>query len=235
MVGGDYRLPVHPAIVLLAANQTSRFPVQDGDMRTNRPTPLSSLVVTAFLAVTLVLTGASPSEPPPGTIISGRTKVKDKSKPVRAALETRYAAMVEAYRRKNPDVVLDLRTKDFHVHMPSGEIWSAERSAQYTLAGFAQVESTLSLTFDIGIIDVHGDTAAAEIDQHWVRRQQKNGAVRLVDTRAHQRETWVNSGKQWLLWRIDRIEPGAWIVDGKRIDPSKPYDPKAPAWLPPDK
>ena len=82
----------------------------------------------ATAVTTLALLGAS--EPPPGTIISGRTKVKDKSKPVRAALEARYAAMVDAYRRKDPNPVLDLRTKDFHVHMPSGEIWSSERSAQ---------------------------------------------------------------------------------------------------------
>jgi hypothetical protein len=195
--------------------------------------PNQRLMFTLAIVATLLLVGAMPSEPPPGTIISGRTKVKDKSKPVRAALEARYAAMVDAYRRKDPDVVLDLRAKDFHVHMPSGEIWSASRSAEYVLAGFAQVESTLSLTYDIGIIELHGDTAEAEIDQHWVRRQEKGGALRLVDTRAHQRETWVHSGKQWLLWRIDHIEPGAWIVDGKRIDPSKPYDPKAPAWEPP--
>jgi len=186
------------------------------------------LLVSALAILTLI--GAS--EPPPGTIISGRTKVKDKSKPVRAALEARYAAMVDAYRRKDPNPILDLRTKDFHVHMPSGEVWSAERSAQYTLAGFAQVESTVSLTYDIGVIELHGDTAEAEIDQHWVRRQQKAGAARLVDTRAHQRETWIHSGKQWLLWRIDHIEPGAWIVDGKRVDPSKPYDPNAPTWTP---
>ena len=50
-------------------------------------------------------------------------------------------------------------------------------------AGMAQAETTLALSFGIGTIDVHGDTAAAEIDQHWVRRQRKAGALRLVDTR----------------------------------------------------
>jgi hypothetical protein len=32
---------------------------------------------------------------------------------------------------------------------------------------------------------------------------------------------------------VDHVQPGPWIIDGKRIDPSKPYDPKAPAWKPP--
>ena len=77
---------------------------------------------------------------------------------------------------------------------------------------------------------MNGDTAAAEIDQHWVRRQQKAGALRLVDTRAHQRETWVRRGKEWFLWRVDQVNPGPWIVDGKETDPRRPYDPNAPAF-----
>jgi hypothetical protein len=152
---------------------------------------------------------------------------------VRKALEGRYAAISEAYRRKDPDVVLRMRTADFNAIMPSGQISDAATSAQYVRAGFAQVETTLTLTFEIGTIDVQGDTAAAEIDQHWVRRQQKAGAVRDVDTRAHQRETWVHRRGNWLLWRVDRVVPGPWFVNGKLVDPSKPYDPNAPAFKPP--
>lgn len=170
------------------------------------------------------------SGPPPGTIISGRTKTKFKPKPVRKALEARYAAISGAYLRKDPDVVLRMRKADFHAIMPSGATWDAATSAQYTRAGFAQVETTLVLSFEIGPIDVQGDTAAAEIDQHWVRRQQKAGALRHVDTHAHQRETWVRRDGDWLLWRVDQVVPGPWTVDGKHVDPSKPYDPNAPAF-----
>jgi len=198
----------------------------------------------AAILVFLALAGAgataefsrSPApEPPPGVIISGRTKVKSKPKPVRKALEARYDAISEAYRLKDPDTVLRMRTEGFHSILPSGQIWDAAASVQYTRAGFAQAETTLVATFGIGTIDVHGDTAAAEIDQHWVRRQQKAGALRLVDTRAHQRETWVHRDGAWLLWRVDHVNPGPWIVDGKQIDPSKPYDPNAPAYEPPRK
>jgi ketosteroid isomerase-like protein len=203
-------------------------------MRVNR----CCLPIVAFSATLLIagasLAGASAGDVPPGVIISGRTKVKPKPKLVRHALEARYAEIAEAYRVKNPDVVLRMRTEDFHAIMPSGEAWDATTSAQYTRAGFAQVESTLALTFELGIIDVQGDTAAAEIDQHWVRRQQKAGALRHVDTRAHQRETWLQRNGAWLLWRVDHVQPGTWIVDGKRIDPSKPYDPKAPAYEAPE-
>jgi len=175
---------------------------------------------------------SGPSEPPPGVIISGRNKEKLKPKPVRKALELRYAAISDAYRRKDPDTVLRMRTSDFHAIIPSGEVWDAGRSVQYTRASFAQVETTLALTFEIGTIEVDGDTAAAEIDQHWVRKQQKAGTARHVDTRVHQRETWLHRDGEWLLWRVDQIEPGPWIIDGKRVDPNKPFDPNARAFEP---
>jgi ketosteroid isomerase-like protein len=196
---------------------------------------MAALTTVAFVGVAAFGAGPSRSapEPPPGMIISGRVKEKSKPKPIRKALEARYAATSEAYRRKEPDAVLRMRTADFHTIMPSGQVWDAATSAQYARAGFAQVETTLTLTFEIGTIEVQGDTAAAEIDQHWVRRQQKAGAVRHVDTRAHQRETWVRRRGDWLLWRVDRVEPGPWSVDGKLIDPSKPYDSNAPAFKPP--
>jgi hypothetical protein len=195
---------------------------------------IATLTLAALVGVTvLAAEPVRPADPPPGTIISGRTKTKFKPKPVRKALEARYAAMSGAYLRKDPDVVLRMRRADFHAIMPSGETWDATASAQYTRAGFAQVETTLALTFEIGMIDVHGDTAAAEIDQHWIRQQRKAGALRRVDTRAHQRETWLRREGDWLLWRVDQVVPGPWIVDGKQIDPSKPYDPNAPAYEPP--
>jgi ketosteroid isomerase-like protein len=189
-------------------------------------TLIAILTLAAILAATAESSRSPTPGPPPGTIISGRTKVKSKPKPVRKALEARYAAISEAYRLKDPNAVLRMRTEDFHAILPSGQIWDAAASAQYTRAGFAQAETTLALTFGIGRIEVQGDTAAAEIDQHWVRRQQKGGALRFVDTRAHQRETWVRRGNEWLLWRVDQVNPGPWIVDGKQVDPSKPYGSK---------
>jgi len=211
-------------------------------MHANRQSTLIAILTVASVLGFVALVGAaatakssrSPApEPPPGMIISGRTKVKSKPKPVRKALEARYAAISEAYRRRDPDAVLRMRTDDFHAILPSGQIWDAAASARYTRAGFAQAETTLVLMFGIGTIEVQGDTAAAEIDQHWVRRQQKAGALRSVDTRAHQRETWVRRGSAWLLWRVDQVNPGPWTVDGKQVDPSKPYDPNAPPYKAP--
>ena len=157
---------------------------------------------------------------------------KPKPKPVRAALEKRYAGMRDAYFARDSSAVLATRLPDTFSITPAGDTLQAEAIRAYIRASFEQVEATLALDWRLGVIDVHGDTAAVDVDQHWVRRQQKGGAVRHVDTRARQRETWIRKRDQWYVWRIDRIQPGEWRVDGKRVDPSRPYDPEAPEYRP---
>jgi hypothetical protein len=151
---------------------------------------------------------------------------------VRADLERQYSRIAAAYFRGQPDSVLALRTSDFSSIAPNGEIWSTDRTKAYTRASFEQVERTLRLSFAIRELTVRGDTAAAEIHQQWGRLQRKAGQLRIVDTSADQRETWIRTPSGWLLHLVDDVRPGAWIVDGKRIDPSKPYDPAAPAYRP---
>jgi len=157
---------------------------------------------------------------------------KDKSKPVRRALEEQYAKIADANINKDLATLLALRTSDFSVKMPNGETWGYQQSANYSRTAFEQVQSTISLTFDIGLIDLNGDEAAATIYQHWTRMQMKKGKLRRVETSAVQRETWVNTPGGWKLKLIDDIHPGAWYVDGKRVDPGKPYDPDAPPFAP---
>lgn len=165
-------------------------------------------------------------------LLLGADHARDKSKPVRAALNAQYATLANAWHAKDTSAVLALRHPSVFAVQASGAVWDASAMAGYTRAAFAQVETTLVMSFDLDTIDVHGDTAAAIVDQHWVRRQQKAGSSRWVDTRARQRETWVRVDGEWRMWRVDRVVPGIWVIDGKRVDPSKPYDPDAPAFVP---
>ena len=50
----------------------------------------------------------------------GRTIVRDKSKPVRKAIEDWYARNVEAFKAKNVAAIMALRTDDFHTVTPDG-------------------------------------------------------------------------------------------------------------------
>jgi ketosteroid isomerase-like protein len=194
-----------------------------------------------FLA--LLLTCCAPSSllaaAPPNTDTPVQVKTKgepsasrDQSKPVRAALEEQYAKSVAAYHDEDPEVILALRTPDFSFQPPSGQRSSPEEAAAYIRASFEQVERTLQLTFDIQEITVQNDTAIATIHQHWRRAQLKAGQLRTVDTEAIQREWWVLTAEGWRLFFVDAVRPGIWKVDGKRVDPSRPYDPDAPPFEP---
>ena len=161
-----------------------------------------------------------------------RVIVKDKSKPVRRALEEMYAKIAEAQRNKDIEALRATRTPDFSVDMQNGQKWDLETSLNYSRAGFAQVESNISISNTIESLDVQDDIAVAVVHQRWSRMQMKAGNVRRVDTEAIQTETWVKTPDGWRLKHISEIKPGAWYVDGKRIDPSKPYDPDAPEYKP---
>jgi ketosteroid isomerase-like protein len=161
-----------------------------------------------------------------------RVIVRDKSKPVRRALEEMYAKIADAQMNEDIDALRATRTSDFTVDMPNGSKWDLETSLNYSRAGFQQVERNISLSNTIETLEVHGDVAVAVVHQRWSRNQVKAGQLRRVDTEAIQTETWVNTKDGWRLKHIGNVKPGAWYVDGKRIDPSKPYDPNAPEFKP---
>lgn len=161
-----------------------------------------------------------------------KTIVRDKSKPVRRALEAQYAKIAEAQKNKDINALRNLRTPDFTVNMPNGETWDLETSLNYSKRGFEQVQEIIGISNTIESLDVIGDTAVAVVYQQWSRKQTMQGKTRLVETSAVQTETWTNTPDGWKLKHIGDIKPGAWTVDGKRVDPSKPYDPDAPPYNP---
>ena len=161
-----------------------------------------------------------------------RVVVRDKSKPVRHALEAQYAKIAEAQINKDIEALRATRTPDFSADLPDGRKWDLETSLNYSRAGFAQVESNISISNTIESLDVQGDTAVAVVHQRWSRMQMKAGKLRRVETEAIQTETWVNTADGWKLKHIGDVKPGAWYVDGKRIDPTRPYDPNAPEYKP---
>ncbi len=78
-----------------------------------------------------------------------RVVLRDKSKPVRRALEEQYAKITEATRKKDLVALLALRTPDFTVKTANGETWTYKQSADYVKRGFEQVLSIVSLSFTI--------------------------------------------------------------------------------------
>src|SRR5215471_1660983 len=69
-----------------------------------------------------------------------RVVAQDKSKPVRRALEAQCARIAEAQKNKDIEALRALRTPDFTVQMPDGQIWDLETSLNYSRQAFQQVE-----------------------------------------------------------------------------------------------
>jgi hypothetical protein len=96
-----------------------------------------------------------------------------------------------------------------------------------------QVKENMSLSNTIlSLTECGANTVVATVLQQWSRKQMGLGKERLYQTTTVQDETWVNSNGVWLRKRVDNERPGAWLIDLKRIDPSKPFDPNAPEYDP---
>jgi hypothetical protein len=153
-------------------------------------------------------------------------------KVIRNQLEKQYAKFNGALLNNDSTVSCKLIHPNSKTVMPNGQIWDAQKTCEYMTASFRQVKKTYKVLFDMDTIQVRGDTASVLIHQYWYRLQMKGGKLRDVETTADQWETWVKKNGVYLRWKVDRIVPKIWKVDGRRIDPSKPYDPNAPEYKP---
>jgi hypothetical protein len=229
-------------------------------MKINRLTSIALAALALALVSSQLVAQTSHSQDSQGNskikVKDGRVIVRDKSKPVRRALEEMYAKIAEAQFNEDIEALRATRTPDFTVDLPNGQKWDLETSLNYSRAGFQQVESTINLSNTIESLDVREVSsdlcalpdgratapndrspapcyqAVAVVHQRWSRMQMKAGKLRRVDTEAIQTETWVRTKDGWRLRHIGNVKPGAWYVDGKRVDPSKPYDPDAPEYRP---
>jgi hypothetical protein len=58
------------------------------------------------------------------------------------------------------------------------------------------------------------------------------GGLHTVETAAVQDEEWIRTADGWKRGNIGNVHTGAWLVDGRRVDPGKGYNPDAPPYDP---
>ena len=148
-------------------------------------------------------------------------------------LDGQYARIERAMVANNAKQLFAVYAPDFEAHQFNGEVWSFKQSASYSTAGFDQVKENISISNNILDLQSCGPaTLKATVLQQWTRRQMSLGKLRLYQTTTVQAETWVLMEGEWKRKLVDNERPGAWLVDLKRIDPTKPYDPEAPPFDP---
>ncbi|HEX5733929.1 MAG TPA: nuclear transport factor 2 family protein [Blastocatellia bacterium] len=190
-----------------------------------------SLIACASLVFTCSLqlfahsqSGQSPALPGDSKVKvkGGKTTVRDKSKPVRKAIEAWYASNMEAFKAKDVAAIMALRADDFHTITPDGKVNTRAEMEARTRSFLDRIDHFISQDNQIGTIEVEGNLASAEITQRTVRMQRfPDGTLHKVEAVAVQRETWKKTAEGWKLYRVDNIRDGALLVDDKPYRPNQ--------------
>jgi ketosteroid isomerase-like protein len=152
----------------------------------------------------------------------GKSIVRDKSKPVRKAIEAWYASNMEAFNAKDVAAVMALRTDDFHTLTPDGKVNTRADMEARTRAFLDRIDNFISQDNQIGTIQVEGDLASADITQRIVRMQRfPDGTLHKVESGVVQRETWKKTAEGWRLYRVDNIRDGEILVDDRPYKPNQ--------------
>jgi len=135
---------------------------------------------------------------------------------VQRELAERYRENEAGFFSRDPDRVMRLRHPDFHAITPDGRVSNRAQMYERTRAFIGRVERFDSLAESIIALTLAGDTAFAVVDQRTVRQQRfPDGTLHEIRTSVVQRESWIRTPQGWLMWRVDQIQPGQTLVDGR--------------------
>jgi hypothetical protein len=153
---------------------------------------------------------------------------------VRKELEAQYKKLAEAHDRQDLKAIVALKTADFHSIFPDGRVGDSKVMEQYS----RQFLETNLPPYDIRVtiqtlaVSENKLIAVAEVLQEATRYRELAGKRRRVDTSVLQRETWAKTTEGWKLKVVDSVRDQKRFVDGKRVDPTKPYNPDDPPYNP---
>ncbi len=153
---------------------------------------------------------------------------------VRTELEAQYQRLAEAHDKRDLAAILELKTPDFHAIFPDGKVGDSRVMEQYSKQFLENNKPPYDIRVTIQTLTVSENKliAVAEVLQEATRYRELEGQLRRVDTSVLQRETWSRATDGWKLKCVDSVRDQKRFVDGKRVDPSKPYDPNAPPYDP---
>jgi ketosteroid isomerase-like protein len=155
---------------------------------------------------------------------------------VRKEIDAQYQKLAEAHEKEDLKAIVGLKTADFHAIFPDGRVGDSKVMEQYSKQFLESNEPPYHIKNTIQNLAVSENKliAVAEVLQEATRYRELGGQRRRVDTSVNQRETWSKTADGWKLKCVDSVRDQKRFVDGKRVDPSKPYDPNAPPFEPED-
>jgi ketosteroid isomerase-like protein len=189
------------------------------------------LLIGFALVITYSPSPAAQSQSDGAPLLQDERKVKvkdvkrftrDKSKPVRKAIEDWYDRNMAAFKAKDLAAIMALRADDFHTVTPDGRVNTRADMETRTRLFLERIDHFLSQDNQIGTIELEGDLASADITQKTVRMQRfPDGTLHKVESAVVQRETWKKTAEGWKLYRVDNIRDGGLLVDDKPYKPNQ--------------
>ena len=149
-------------------------------------------------------------------------------------LNKRYEDLAKAMDERNLDKILSFKTSDFHSIAPDGKVLDNLAMKEYSRQFITNNIPPYNIRNTILNLRLSDNKIVAVVDvlQEVVRKRDLLGKLRDVKTSVLQTETWIFTDNQWKLKLVDNVHDQKRFVDGKRVDPTKPYDPDAPAFDP---
>ena len=156
---------------------------------------------------------------------------------VKKILNTRYEALAKAMDTRDLKKILSFKTPDFHAIGPDGRILDHIAMAEYSRQFITNNIPPYNIKNTILNLRLSENHIAAAVDvlQESVRKRDLAGKVREVKTTVLQTETWIFTGNQWKLKSVDNVHDQRRFIDGKRVDPTKPFNPDDPPFDPDNK
>jgi hypothetical protein len=112
--------------------------------------------------------------------------------------------------------VMELRHPDFHTIDHTGKLSTRQDMHERTRSLLERIERFDTVRETIRALELHGDTAIVTVFQETSRAQRLgDGALHQIDSSVTQREWWRCTMQGWQLWRVDEVEEGTLLIDGK--------------------
>ena len=153
---------------------------------------------------------------------------------VKIILNSRYEALTKAMNGRDLKEILSFKTSDFHSIGPDGRILDNITMKEYSRQFITNNIPPYNIKNTILNLRLSDNRIVAVVDvlQELVRKRDLLGKIRDVKTSVLQTETWIFTDKQWKLKLVDNVRDQKRFIDGKRVDPTKPYNPDDPPYDP---